>query len=198
MTGGPRHLKAADYRAMRWANGLGVTTELAREPRDEDRYRWRISIATVDRDGPFSDFPGYDRIITTLKGDGMTLSFGDAHPPVTISRSLEPVPFSGDWKTDCRLLCGVVTDFNVISDRASGRSEVTVLRAAGGSHPCPLSGGAQLIYAAEGEVLCHHGNGAILLSQGESLIRHRGEGDVSVEVAPEGGVLLIDLELPPA
>lgn len=198
MTEGPRHLRASDYRAMRWANGLGVTTELAREPQEGDRYRWRISIATVDSDGPFSAFPGYDRIITMLKGDGMKLSFGEAHAPVTVARALEPFPFSGDWQTDCRLLGGIVTDFNVISDRAMGRSNVTVLREAGISRPCPMRGGAQFIYVAQGKLTCRSGETETLVMEGESLLRRRGQGDLSVEVGAGGGALVIDLELPPA
>ncbi len=192
----PRHLKTADYRAMRWANGLGVTTELARVPQEGERYRWRISIATVDSDGPFSAFPGYDRVITMLKGDGMELSFGEHHAPVRIARPLEPFSFSGDWKTDCRLLGGVVTDFNVISDRSAGRSDVTILRSAGIARYCPLRGGAQLLYVAEGTIICRIDDREMVVASGESLLRHRGDAELSAEVGPGGGGVVVDLELP--
>jgi environmental stress-induced protein Ves len=54
-------IPANEYRRERWKNGLGWTREIAREPADGDAWTWRLSIAEVEKDGPFSAFPCCDR-----------------------------------------------------------------------------------------------------------------------------------------
>lgn len=106
------HLDPSAYRRMPWKNGLGVTTEIARSPRDGD-FDWRVSIAQVAMNGPFSLFPGCTRIILALDGAGMILTAG-AHPEVALG-PLEPWTFSGDVQTTCVLRDGPFRDFNVIA-----------------------------------------------------------------------------------
>ena len=52
-----------DHELVPWKNGLGMTREVANASGADSVMIWRISLATVDRDGPFSDFTGYKRII---------------------------------------------------------------------------------------------------------------------------------------
>src|SRR4051812_2958521 len=70
-------LRSSEYRRMRWKNGGGWTTELAVSPdaADSGAFDWRISIAEIGSDGPFSTFPEYDRQIALLDGIGMELQF---------------------------------------------------------------------------------------------------------------------------
>jgi environmental stress-induced protein Ves len=106
-----RHLPASDRAASAWRNGGGVTHEVLACPPGE-HFDWRISIADVDSDGPFSPFSGCARIITVLRGSGMALTIdGVTH---VLDRRFEPFRFDGDAATDCRLLAGSVVDFNVI------------------------------------------------------------------------------------
>ena len=64
----PRTIRSNDCCVMPWKNGYGSTTELAVEPPDAalDRFDWRVSVAELRGSGPFSTFPGYDRIIVQL------------------------------------------------------------------------------------------------------------------------------------
>lgn len=48
-------LRRADYRRMRWKNGLGWTTEILRQP-DHDGFDLRLSVAEIESDAPFSPF----------------------------------------------------------------------------------------------------------------------------------------------
>ena len=91
-----RTIRAADCRVMPWKNGRGSTTELAVEPEGAplDGFDWRVSIAELRGSGPFSTFPGYDRIIVQLDGPSMTLTHG-SDPPVALGH-LVPHAFSGD------------------------------------------------------------------------------------------------------
>ena len=67
-----RHLTPAGYRRQPWANGRGVTVELARAD-GPDGLIWRLSMATVAEDGPFSLFPGIERNLTVISGPGFHL-----------------------------------------------------------------------------------------------------------------------------
>ena len=74
----PRTIRHGDCPVMPWKNGQGSTTELAIEPPGAalDGFDWRISIAELRGSGPFSTFPGYDRIIVQLDGPPMILTHG--------------------------------------------------------------------------------------------------------------------------
>lgn len=113
-------LRAADYRRMPWRNGGGVTTELFVSP-DAGRFSYRVSIADVASDGPFSRFEGYDRHIVLVAGRGMKLNEHRLEP-------LVPFAFSGDDDITGTLEDGPVRDFNLIVDRARGRGQLDTVR----------------------------------------------------------------------
>ncbi len=54
--------------ATPWKNGGGVTREIVCQPPGAGlaAFDWRVSIATIASDGPFSLFAGIDRVITLL------------------------------------------------------------------------------------------------------------------------------------
>jgi len=125
-----RIIRPEAHRVMPWRNGFGTTTEIAIDPPGADvggRFRWRLSIADVERSGPFSAFPGYDRTIMVIAGRGMDLVVGD-RPAQRLDRLFEPFVFSGDKPAECRLLEGPIRDFNLMVERSSLRSHMVVAR----------------------------------------------------------------------
>lgn len=118
-------LTPGDYVEVPWRNGRGVTSEIARDPAAGDEFAWRVSIAGISENGPFSNFVGCNRVILTLDGEGISLEHAELDRSVLLG-SLEPYEFSGDWATSCQLRGGPVRDFNVITDRtrASARVEI--------------------------------------------------------------------------
>lgn len=127
-----RHLTSADYKRMPWKNGQGSTTELIAAPgAKEDTFNWRLSIAEVGQSGPFSDFSGYDRIITLIEGAGMILNF-NGKMERRIDQPFQPLPFDGGWQTDCTLIDRPLRDFNLMVARNWGYSAMAVLRPAAG------------------------------------------------------------------
>jgi len=120
-----RVIRRADWRAMPWKNGLGVTHELLREGDGAPGFALRLSIAEVSADGPFSRFDGVDRVLALLEGDGLRLRRADGLA-VTLDRPGEPFAFAGEDGWDCALLGGPTLDFNVMTDRA--RLAATVRR----------------------------------------------------------------------
>ena len=126
MAGRIRHLAFAKYRAVPWRNGGGITSEIAVEPEGatvDTRFLWRLSLARIDRSGPFSAFEGYDRTIALVAGAGMMLDFG-SRGSARVDKLMQPLAFSGEWAPGCDLLGGPTEDFNVMTDRARIRHRV--------------------------------------------------------------------------
>ncbi|KXF76632.1 HutD-family protein [Paramesorhizobium deserti] len=111
-------LRAADHRRMPWKNGGGETTEIAVFPPDAglSDFDWRVSMAKVAGDGPFSIFPGIDRTLSILEGNGMELSIA-GQGAVRLDAASEPLPFPADAAVDARLTDGPITDLNVMTRR---------------------------------------------------------------------------------
>jgi uncharacterized protein len=128
-TAAMRIIRPSAHRVMPWKNGGGTTTEIAIDPPAADvggRFRWRLSIAEVERSGPFSAFPGYERTIMVIAGRGMDLAVG-GRPGRRLDRPFEPFVFSGGSPAECRLLDGPIRDFNLMVKRSSLRSRLEVL-----------------------------------------------------------------------
>jgi hypothetical protein len=112
------------YRRTPWRNGLGVSREVA-SSRAEGGARWLVSLTTIARDCPFSDYRGYDRVLTPL-AEGVVLTVDDASPAAL--ERLRPFAFAGDAEVDCRLLHGPADVINAMVARDWGSQTVTLLR----------------------------------------------------------------------
>ena len=111
-----------------WANGAGETTELVSLDESArltpDRRRWRLSIARLDRPGPFSSLPGLDRIFcptaeVVLSIDGTLHRAGPGRP----------LRFSGDADvalTELRESCFAI---NLMTEREGDHPALTMLPA---------------------------------------------------------------------
>jgi environmental stress-induced protein Ves len=109
-----KHLTCADYRTMPWANGKGTTVELLRVDGPQGLL-WRLSMASVVEDGPFSMLPGIDRNLTVVTGPGFRLN----GPGVDLTCApLVPVSFPGDVAVTALDVTAPSDDFNVMTDRA--------------------------------------------------------------------------------
>ena len=121
-----RHLTPADYTTMPWANGRGTTVELLREDGPEG-LQFRLSMASVVEDGPFSILPGIERTLTVLSGPGFRLA-GEGLSVICAPRV--PVSFPGDLAVRAEGTGGIPSvDFNVMTARALPRPAVTVPQA---------------------------------------------------------------------
>ena len=153
------------FHTQPWKNGGGITHEIARADRD-GQLLWRLSIAEVAADGPFSAFPGLSRILTVIEGAGLHLDTAESRLDAL---PLAPLAFSGDLPVASRLIAGPIRDFNVIFD--SSQLTVTVSLIEGPADtPCPAAAGR------------HHA--LLALTPGLSLEQQTG--------LPEGAVALFD------
>ena len=119
-----RILRNGDYPSRPWKNGGGTTRDILVSPPGAalDDFDWRLSLAQVDRDGPFSRFDNVDRTLVLLSG-AMTLHEPDRR--IELVRG-EPVEFPGERTIEATLNGGATLDFNVMTRR--GRMQHTVRR----------------------------------------------------------------------
>jgi hypothetical protein len=116
-----RIIRPDDFTTMPWKNGGGITHEIARAD-DAGRLIWRLSIAEVASDGPFSAFPGLTRILTVIAGAGLVLRSPEG---VMVAEPFAPLRFSGDLGVSAERIAGDVRDLNLIFDGARIAAGVT-------------------------------------------------------------------------
>jgi uncharacterized protein len=116
--------------ATPWKNGGGVTRELACFPHGAglDDFIWRASIAAIGQSGPFSHFPGVERIIMLLAGDGMQLQFEDGTRH-DLTAPLQPFRFHGEAHVHATLTGTPSQDFNLMLRRELANGEILVWHA---------------------------------------------------------------------
>ena len=116
-----------DFKTLPWRNGLGSTVELISEILEgHEAFSWRLSIASVANDGPFSDFSGYDRTLLLLEGAGITLHNPNGNS-IELNSSLDCAHFKGEDLINSSLHDGPIKDFNVMTLRSICTSSVTAI-----------------------------------------------------------------------
>ena len=150
-------LRENGYAAVPWKNGGGITREIHRVPADTTAFDWRLSLATIERAGPFSAFDGYERTLVLIRGAGVELDFGP-HGLARLSQLGQMASFDGAWETTCTLLDGPSTDLNLIVSkeraqthvRITGLATAELIQTSGWAETlvCCLSGSVQVENAA--------------------------------------------------
>ncbi|PVM87376.1 HutD/Ves family protein [Caulobacter endophyticus] len=120
-----RHLPAADRTPAQWKNGGGTTWEIAAQPPGADlsAFDWRLSVAQVAKAGPFSVFPGVDRVLTVIAGTGLRLTI-EGQGEVVLDETSPPMPFPGDAAASATLDAGPIRDLNLMVRRGAWRGSV--------------------------------------------------------------------------
>lgn len=176
-----RLIKANEHRVMPWKNSQGMTAEIAIDPPDtplDKSFRWRLSLAEVKADGPFSVFPGYDRYIMLMGGNGMVLRFDNGREE-RIDELHVPFQFSGDDSVRCWLIDGSVRDFNLMVRRDFQVSAgILTLNRRDRMLPALGRGTTLILYVIEGNTVLDDGT---LLEPGDTLI-------INVELAAKHAV----------
>ena len=119
-------ISLADVPSSPWKNGGGITREFIAWPNAQD-WVWRLSVAEVQRNGPFSRFDGVQRWFAVLAGTGVRLTLTDpaqrqsAH---ALTQQSAPFCFDGATPVDCDLLDGATQDFNLMVRQAQARAHM--------------------------------------------------------------------------
>jgi len=165
---------------MPWKNGGGETVEVFVHPQSAglSDFGWRVSMATVATDGPFSVFPGIDRTLAVLSGDGMALSIEGFNDRLLTPAS-QPLPFPADAPTTARLTEGPIIDLNVMTRRGHFRHTLS-RHAVNGSWRLPAASGTRLLLALDTLGVATP-NGLIGLQPLDALLL---DANVEIEVIP--------------
>ncbi len=124
-------VRRSDIAPRPWANGGGTTRELL----IADDGAWRISLADIDEDGPFSTFPGRRRLLTVVDGPVLALVVDGVEQVVEPRR---PFAFAGDAVVTASVPEGAVVALNLMVQETVDPF-VTVLEL-GRSSTLPLAG----------------------------------------------------------
>ena len=147
------HYRLADLPVEPWRNGGGMTRTLATgEAPDNGSPSWRVSVANIDTDGPFSSFEGYDRTIISIDGPPARL-----HVDGTSTSLVANIPlyFPGESRVYCSI-AGPTVDLNVMVRRDLAKAKVWVDRSSSMSLP-PSATVDQLVFVLEGELAVSDG-----------------------------------------
>lgn len=175
-------IRADEQTTTPWKNGGGSTTEIAAEPAGAslDTFHWRISMAQVASDGPFSEFPGIDRTLSVVKGTGLSLTIGD-NAPVMLDRGSPAISFAGDIATSARLGAGEITDLNVMTWRLRFSHRLRRIREA---ESCDFDGAdIAVVLSLNGHTALTSKRDATTLDHGDAAVLAEAD-DACFQVAP--------------
>ncbi|AXA84570.1 hypothetical protein DCD74_07630 [Lysobacter oculi] len=181
-------IRYQDATPQRWRNDGGWTREVARGGKG-DIWDWRISIAEVEADGPFSRFPGIEREIVLLSGAGMHFDFEDGEA-FALTPETPRLRFSGDRALDSRLIDGPTRDFNLMWARDRIDAGLWLRPMVGDSVLFAEPGETWALHMASGSArLPDAGDHA--LAAGDTLVMTAGEGRVGQRVAATGLAIIV-------
>jgi environmental stress-induced protein Ves len=134
---------------MPWKNGQGSTAEIDIFPPNanvtDSSFDYRLSSAKVGAAGPFSRFPGYDRILCVIEGEALRIN-GYRHEP------LAPFSFSGEEEIYAALYGTDILDLGVIYRRGVYEAKMQVLDSTVHQAPLNLEEGIHFFFCAAGSL----------------------------------------------
>ena len=108
-----------------WRNGGGITRTVATgggaHARDWD---WRVSVADIAQNGPFSVFPKVDRHLTLIEGGGIVLH--GVSGSMRLASVGDGVAFPGEQVLNVELIDGPVRVWNLMTRRGEATGLVHV------------------------------------------------------------------------
>ena len=172
-----RILRSKNYRRMRWKNGGGETTEIIVAPEGAalDAFDWRVSMAHVASDGPFSLFPDIDRTLAVLDGNGIRLRVAGTGT-FDLTPASEPLAFPADAAAGAELIDGPIHDLNVMSRRGVVRHRLTCVDV-DESHTLQATNGATLLLIPTGGMTIATATSQASLDDGDSVLLMEKDGE---------------------
>jgi environmental stress-induced protein Ves len=158
-------LPAGSRRLEPWANGLGQTAVILREPDDGD-WRVRISIAQVESDGPFSELPDTQRLLAPLDAP-MELRFPDGRTQRAARFGV--LRFAGSPAPFGVLPEGATRDFNLML-RDGARGDLFARTLVDSMVLPPEAGARWLVYLHRGSVSVSLGTFSLDLAAEDAVL----------------------------
>ncbi|MBB4954958.1 environmental stress-induced protein Ves [Agrobacterium vitis] len=179
------------YTRMPWKNGKGLTEEIMAFPVGStmETFDWRLSIAHVGVDGPFSVFPGVDRSIALLDGEGLRLDLPDRCPN-TLAPYGQPFAFPGEWVISSTNIGGPTMDLNIMTRRGRYQHHMRRHRGAG---PLTIDAKSQTLLVFKHAATIETAGTSICLAAWTSMALETGE-NITITAKDPLHVLIIELQ----
>lgn len=181
-----RLIKFDDIQASPWKNGGGITRLLHSYPAAAsfDNFLWRVSVADVTQSGAFSSFPGIDRVIILLEGDGMQLlPAGGDHASL---KPLQAHRFRGEEQISAQIEGAACRDFNLMLRRGAATGAIEIWHA-----DQNLPQGCDLLFCVQGrwDVLTESGE-KIILEKNQTLVSEEKLSEMSLRSLRAGSIVI--------
>jgi environmental stress-induced protein Ves len=123
----PVVLRAASRAVVPWRNGAGTTTVVAEGPTSAGTTEplWRVSIATIGRSAPFSEFVGVDRLLMPLSEAGLDLAVDGRRVHV---RGSSVLAFAGESEVEAVDVVSPGLDLNLMTRRGGAEGRLSAVR----------------------------------------------------------------------
>ena len=146
---------------MPWANGRGTSYEIASDRDDAGNWSWRLAMAPVNEDGPFSRIECVNRFLAVVEGNGMLLSVDRKKLQCL---PMQVIRFRGDAITEATLTDGPIMDINLMVRRKEADGEMAIVSDAG------LLNGAIIVIAVGGSAQVKCGDSTNDLERHDSIL----------------------------
>ena len=146
---------------MPWANGRGTSYEIASDRNEAEEWTWRLAMAPVNEDGPFSRIECVNRFLAVVEGAGMLLSVDRKKLQC---QPMQVVRFRGDAITEAMLTDGPILDVNLMIRRKEADGEMAIVSEVG------LLEVASIVVAVGGSAQVQCGDSAIDLERHDSIL----------------------------
>ncbi|UNK41717.1 HutD family protein [Luteimonas sp. S4-F44] len=196
-----RIIPAATARSVRWRNGHGWTRELFCAPAlpaapsvdaaAAAPWPWRISIARIDRDAPFSAFPGVDRELMLLRGGRLDLQVADRR--IALASRYARHRFAGERDVAACVPTGGVEVFNLMWRRDVHRARLWHLPLAGALAWRADPATTWVVHLLAGHARCGSGVAHVALAAGDTAVLSDASASGRVSIEGEGALLAVCL-----
>jgi len=153
--------RSSEHTPMPWANGRGTSYEIASDRNEAGEWTWRLAMAPVNEDGPFSRIECVNRSLAVVEGAGMLLSVDRKKLQCL---PLQVVRFRGDAVTEAALTDGPIMDINLMVRRNEADGEMAMVSDAG------LLNGVSIVVAVGGSAQVNSGDSTINLERHDTVL----------------------------
>jgi len=183
-------IRFADLAPVPWRNGGGVTREIATAPYDGEpgSFRWRVSIADVTSEGPFSAFKEVDRQIVLVEGAGMVISVDEQPHRLDL---FDVLAFPGDAPCVGTLVDSPTRDLNVMTRRGLASAGVQIVSIADAPAVQADADAECLLVALTGSMSVATADEAVHVDRFDTV---RLAGPAAVELTGTGRVAVVDVQ----
>lgn len=128
-----QHFDLKDLPQQSWKNGRGTTRLITSKDKtgNGSTFDWRISVAEIAENCPFSVFPDVDRIAIVLENGPLRLchanTLGELVQPQYVAYQNEPVAFDGALELHAYIVSDPVLCLNIMTRRGAAVADVQLI-----------------------------------------------------------------------